>query len=222
MDAPWVVPIMLMGSFLMQAIVLLHNLWPRQSFALLLFLWVPLITSLRAREKLSRFYVGIALGCALGELVGTVVDVPWPLLKICLGQGRYDVTNTFFLCLFSLLLLAVTYKILPPPASYARRWMGPGLDSIAIVLGFSIIFSLAWVGRPEKNPRGYVALAQQKALAQLGPDYADYHFFFRDMQFAFRSGRYVIVRADLLAYQPALRDIEEVHVSWKEPWDGSR
>jgi hypothetical protein len=68
----------------------------------------------------------------------------------------------------------------------------------------------------------YEQLAEYKAKMQQGPDYNDYRFFLRDLDMAFRQGQYTKVKASFIAYHRQLRDVEDVNVSWKEPWDQPR
>jgi hypothetical protein len=54
------------------------------------------------------------------------------------------------------------------------------------------------------------------------PDYADYRYFARSIDLVLRPGESVLIRASLIAYNTHLSDLQDVAVSWKEPWVGAR
>ena len=68
----------------------------------------------------------------------------------------------------------------------------------------------------------YEQLAESKARLQLGADYADYHYFVRRVDLVFRAGVSLTIRSSLIAYNVDLRDLQDVAVTWKEPWTGTR
>ena len=63
--------------------------------------------------------------------------------------------------------------------------------------------------------------AEARARLQLGPDYAGYRVFVRSVDLAFRPGDSVVIRGSLIAYDLDLRDLQDVAVTWKEPWAGA-
>ncbi len=63
--------------------------------------------------------------------------------------------------------------------------------------------------------------AEAKARLLLGPDYAGYRFFARNIDLVFRPGDSVLIRGSLIAYEVDLRDLQDVVVTWKEPWAGA-
>jgi len=65
-------------------------------------------------------------------------------------------------------------------------------------------------------------VAESTARLQLGPDYADYRYFARSIDLVFRPGEGFLIRASLIAYNTHLSDLQDVAVSWKEPWVGAR
>jgi len=71
------------------------------------------------------------------------------------------------------------------------------------------------------EPRKQVE-AEQRALAELGPDYADYHVYLRSLDMVSRHGVSVTYRAQMVAYNGALQDAFDVQTTWMEPWDGSQ
>ncbi len=88
---------------------------------------------------------------------------------------------------------------------------------LLLILPFAFISSHKVLGhRPY-----YEQVAESKARLQLGADYADYQYFARRVDSVFRTGVSVTIRASLVAYNTALNDVQEVAVTWKEPWTSS-
>ncbi len=89
---------------------------------------------------------------------------------------------------------------------------------LLLILPFAFISSHKVLGhRPY-----YEQVAESKARLQLGADYADYQYFARRVDSVFHTGVSVTIRASLVAYNTALNDVQEVAVTWKEPWTGTR
>ena len=88
---------------------------------------------------------------------------------------------------------------------------------LLLILPFAFISSHKILGhRPY-----YEQVAESKARLQLGADYADYQYFARRVDSVFHTGVSVTIRASLVAYNTALNDVQEVAVTWKEPWRSS-
>jgi hypothetical protein len=102
-----------------------------------------------------------------------------------------------------------------------RRWAADGgwlVFGLLLILPFALISSHIALGhRPY-----YEVAAESKARLQLGPDYADYRYFARSVDLVFRPGESVLIRASLIAYRIDLSDLQDVAVTWKEPWARAR
>jgi hypothetical protein len=150
--------------------------------------------------------------------------VPWELTWLCLPLNRHAVANTMFLRLFCVLLALSAWMARRTVAAGSnprwRRWAAGGW----LVVGLLLILPFAFISRHTilGHRPYYEVAAESKAQLQLGPDYADYRFFARSVDLVFRPGENVLIRASLIAYNTHLSDLQDVAVSWKEPWAGAR
>jgi hypothetical protein len=170
--------------------------------------------------------VPLVLGVVVGEAIGYVIVVPWDLTWLCLPRNRHAVAVAMFLRLFCVLLALSAWAMARGTAAagsgaWWRRWAADGggvVFGLLLILPFAFISNHAVLGhRPY-----YEVAAESKARLQLGPDYADYRYFARSIDLVFRPGESVLIRASLIAYNMHLSDLQDVAVSWKEPWVGAR
>jgi hypothetical protein len=216
--------------FVMESIVAMHSLWPG------IFSWIALMMMFGSLPLPSRFVRGHAalfFGLVLGEAVGCLIVVPWELTVLCLPGNQYGVTVALFLRFWSIILSGFVYRsgwqmnakeqTLGSTPGW-MRWSGPAADVLYGAVGFGMITVFAVIQHyPILGHKPYYEqLAEYKAKMQQGPDYYDYRFFLRDLDMAFRQGQYTKAKASFIAYHRQLGDVEDVNVSWKEPWDQPR
>jgi hypothetical protein len=216
--------------FVMESIVAMHSLQPRffSSFALMM-----MFGSLPLHNRFDRGHAALCFGLVLGEAVGYLIVVPWELTVLCLLRNQYGVTVALFLRLSSIMLSGFVYvsgwqmnakdQTLRSTPGW-MRWSGPVADVLYGAVGFGLITVLPVIQHYAilGHKPYYQQLAEYKAKMQQGPDYDDYRFFLRDLDMAFRQGQYIKVKASFIAYHRQLGDVEDVNVSWKEPWDQPR
>jgi hypothetical protein len=217
-------PLALLAVFLMECLIALHTLWPDYPDLALVWLWV---SALPLKGGVRRWTVALSLGLVLGEAIGYFIVVPWGLTWVCLPRNQYAVSFTMFLRLFCVLLAVRAWATArwtlaaspgPPP------WRAWAADGGGVVLGLLLILPFAFISSHKiLGHRPYYELvAESKARLQLGEDYADYQYFARRVDPVFRTSVSVTIRASLVAYNTALHDVQEIAVSWKEPWTGTR
>jgi hypothetical protein len=77
-------------------------------------------------------------------------------------------------------------------------------------VGLLLILPFAFISRHRPH---FEVVAESKARLQLGPNYADYRYFARRVDLAFRTGESVLIRASLIAYNTDLSDLQDVAVT---------
>ena len=225
---PLQLPLALLVVFMLECLIALHTLWPSYpSYVALLSLWIGVAPWVRwgpLKPGALGWSVPLVLGVVVGEVIGYFIVVPWELTWLCLPRNRHAVATTMFLRLFCVLLALSAWMARRTVASGSnprwRRWADGGwlVFGLLLILPFAFISSHTILGhRPY-----YEVAAESKARLQLGPDYADYQFFARSVDLVFRPGESVLIRASLIAYNTHLSDLQDVAVSWKEPWAGAR
>jgi hypothetical protein len=131
-------------------------------------------------------------------------------------------------CLIALHTLWPNY---PAYVSLLGLWIGVApwirwgtLKPRGVVFGLLLILPFAFISNHTVlgHRPYYEVAAESKARLQLGPDYADYRYFARNIDLVFRPGDSVLIRASLIACNPDLSDLQDVAVTWKEPWAGGR
>jgi hypothetical protein len=229
--------IVLFIVFVMESIVAMHSLWQGflSWFALMMmFGSLPLPGRfVRVPGRFVRGQAAFFFGLVLGEAVACMIVVPWELTFLCLLGNQYGVTVAFFLRFWSIILSGFVYvfgwqmnakeQTLGSTPGW-MRWSGRAADVLNVAFGFGAITVFAVIQHSAilGHKPYYQQLAEYKAKMQQGPDYDDYRFFLRDLDMAFRQGQYIKVKASFIAYHPQMGDVEDVNVSWKQPWDQPR
>jgi hypothetical protein len=225
---PLQLPLALLAIFVLECLIALHTLWPNYpAYVPLLGLWIGVAPWVRwgpLKPGVLGWSLSLVLGVVVGEAIGYFIVVPWDLTWLCLPRNQYAVATTMFLRLFCVLLALSAWMARRTAAEGSsrrrRRWADGGwlVFGLLLVLPFAFISSHVVLGhRPY-----YEVAAESKARLHLGPDYADYRYFARSVDLVFRPGESVLVRASLIAYKPDLSDLQDVAVTWKEPWTGVR
>ena len=219
-------PLALLAIFVLECLIALHTLWPNYPYVVLLSLWISVAPWVRwgpVKAQPPGWSVPLVLGIVVGEAIGYFLVVPWELTWLCLPRNRDAVAITMFLRLFCILLALSAWMAHRTAAAGSsmrpRRWADAGwlIVGLLLVLPFAFISSHRVLGhRPY-----YEVAAEAKARLLLGPDYAGYRFFARSIDLVFRPGESVLIRGSLIAYDVDLRDLQDVVVTWKEPWTGA-
>ena len=137
-------------------------------------------------------------------------------------DGALDHERRLFCVLLALSAWAIARR--PLAVSAGPPWRAWAADGGRFVLGLLLILPFAFISSHKilgQRPY-YEQVAESKARLQLGADYADYQYFARRVDSVFHTGVSVTIRASLVAYNTALNDVQEVAVTWKEPWTGTR
>ena len=229
-DPPPQLPLALLAIFVLECLIALHTLWPNYpSYLSLLGLWIAVTPWIRVaplKRGALGWSVALVLGLVVGEAIGYLIAVPWDLTWLCLSRNQHAVAVTMFLRLFCVLLalsvLAMARRT--AAAGSGTRWRRWAADGSGLLLGLLLILPFAFISRHTVlgHRPYYEVAAESKARLQLGPDYADYQYFARRVDLVFRTGESVLIRASLIAYNTDLSDIQDVAVTWKEPWTGPR
>jgi len=219
-------PLALLAIFVLECLIALHTLWPNYPPYALLSLWIGVAPWIRwepSKTQAPGWSVPLVLGIVVGEAIGYFLVVPWDLTWLCLPRNRDAVTITMFLRLFCILLALSAWITRDTAArgsrTRSRRWTDAGwvVVGLLLILPFALISSHRVLGH---RPYFEVA-AEAKARLQLGPDYIGYRFFARSVDLVFRPGDSVLIRGSLIAYDVDLGDLQDVVVTWKEPWAGA-
>ena len=228
------IPLMLLAILVMESMIELHTLWRNEPFVIIgLMIWTGFALVLRG-DQLPHFAIALTLGAVIGEAAAYFMAVPWKLNSICMVRYLYGLPTTLFLRLMCVILAVWTYgafwkterakpKEDASHTSDTLRFWNRATGVISILFSFFLIFPFGLLERHYTlghKPR-YHQLAEDKAKLQLGPDYQDYQYFLQDLDMVFRHGQSMTIKASFIAYNSELRDVQEVNVAWKEPWDGS-
>ena len=227
---PLQLPLALFAIFVLECLITLHTLWPNYpAYVSLLGLWIgvaPWIWRAPLKPGGLGCTVPLVLGVVVGEVIGYGIAVPWGLTWLCLPRNRHAVAVTMSLRLFCVLLALSAWAMARRTAATGsgtqwRRWAA---DGAGVVFGLLLILPFAFISNHTVlgHRPYYEVAAESKARLQLGPDYADYRYFARSVDLVFRPGESVLIRASLIAYNANLSDLQDVAVSWKEPWVGAR
>lgn len=169
------------------------------------------------------WFVAEAVGVVFGEAIAYFVAVPWELSWICWTRSQHDVEATMSLRFISISLAIVAWRMIQRsegawPGTGPRRWayaggLAMGLMTALLVAVIPAVFPVIMGHRPSREVE-----AESRAAAQLGPHYAGYRYLVRRIDQVFRRNESVTIEASVIAYNADLQDLQDVTVTWKEPW----
>ncbi len=170
------------------------------------------------------WFVAEAVGVVFGEAIAYFMAVPWELSWICFTRSQHHVEATMFLRFLSMGLATTAWRMTRrseavSPSTMSRR---PAAYAGGLVMGLMVALPVAIIPAAFPVITGHrpsrVVEAESRAAAQLGPDYAGYRYLVRSIEQVFRRNESVTIEASVIAYHADLHDLQDVTVTWKEPW----
>jgi hypothetical protein len=193
-----------------EAVVVTHPLWREPGNIVVGAIWAGGVFPL-----FRRFGKAAAAGVVVGEAVANALAVPPALTSLCMGDNRFDVGTMFMLRWMVIGLALVGWR---GARGTVSRWG----ERLAFLGGVLVLVSFGAMSYDDSvlllGHRSHRHVeAEERVRARLGPEYADYQLYCRDLEEGFLPAGGVVVRASIFVYDSAAHDAFERSVEWTEP-----